>query len=277
MARKHSREEILTRLKKTVSEGRAVIGAGAGTGISAKFLERGGIDFIVIYNSGRFRMAGLPSTAGLLAYGDANAIVMEMGEREILPVVEDVPVLAGVNGTDPTRLMTTFLPRVSAAGFSGVNNFPTVGAFDGTIRQVLEDNGLGYYREVEMIRLAREMDLFTAVYVYDPEEAIAMARAGTDCIIAHMRTTVGGDIGAKFSITLEEAVERTQSIVRAAKGENPDIISLCHGGPISTPEDAARVIEKTDVVGFVGASSMERLATEMAIQGITEKFKKIRL
>lgn len=277
MPRKHSREEVLRRLRTSVAEGMAIMGAGAGTGISAKFLERGGIDFIVIYNSGRFRMAGLPSTAGLLAYGDANAIVMEMGEREVLPVVDEVPVLAGVNGTDPTRLMVTFLPRVSAAGFSGVNNFPTVGAFEGTVRQVLEDQGLGYYREVEMIRLAHEMDLFTAVYSYNPEEAVAMAGAGADCIIAHMRTTVGGDVGAKFSVTMDEAVERTQAIVTAAKQVNPDVIPLCHGGPISSPKDAAQMIERTDVLGFVGASSMERLATEKAIQSVTEQFKKIPL
>lgn len=274
----HTRQQVIDRLTKEIEHNRAVVGAGAGTGISAKFIENGGADLIIIYNSGRFRMAGHSSMCGLLPLGDANAIVMEMGEREVLPVVRDVPVLAGVNGTDPTRDLSAFLDQVVTAGFSGVNNFPTVGLFDGRIRQELEASGLGFDKEVEMIRLAHEKGLYTAVYVFTPDEAIAMVRAGADAVIAHMGLTVGGSIGmdAQAAFSLDDACERTQAIGDAALRENPDVVVLCHGGPIATPQDAEYVMTRTNAVGFVGASSMERLPVEDALVNTTQAFKAAR-
>jgi predicted TIM-barrel enzyme len=274
-----TRDVVLDRLSGQVAAGRAIVGAGAGTGISAKFIERGGADLIIIYNSGRFRMAGHSSMCGLLALGDANQIVMEMGEREVLPVVRDTPVIAGINGTDPTRRMSVLLEDARRAGFSGVNNFPTVGLFDGRIRQELEISGLGFEREVEMIRTAHELDLFTVVYVFTPDEAKAMAAVGADSVIAHMGLTVGGSNGMSTSgaFSLDASCERVQAIGEAALEENPDAIVLCHGGPIAAPQDAAYVIERTNAVGFVGASSMERLPVEAALTDTTAEFKNIAL
>jgi predicted TIM-barrel enzyme len=271
-----SRSEILSRLRKKIAERRPILGAGAGTGISAKFEEAGGVDLIVIYNSGRFRMAGRGSLAGLLPYGDANAIVMEMA-HEVLPVVKNTPVLAGVCGTDPFRLMDVFLKEVIAAGFSGVQNFPTVGLFDGQIRANLEETGMGFGPEVDMIRLAREMDLFTTPYAFNEDEAKAMAKAGADIVVAHMGLTTKGTIGATTALTLEQAAKRVQVICDAAKSVSREVICLCHGGPIAEPEDAEYVLKNTKGVdGFYGASSAERLPVEKAIQQQTEKFAAIR-
>ena len=275
MPNPHTREEVLARLRKTLDAGKPIIAAGAGTGISAKFIERGGADLIILYNSGRFRMAGHGYCAGLLAYGDANAIVMEMGEREVLPVVKDVPVIAGVNGTDPTRRMWHFLKQVEAMGFSGVNNFPTVGVIDGNFRLTLEETGMGFDKEVGMIGIAHRMNLFTIVYVFNPDEARAMAEAGADVLIAHCGTTVGGSIGVRTHMSLDEAAQVVQGIIDAARPLNPDALFLSHGGPVSSPEDAAYINTHTDAMGFVGASSLERLATEEAITNITREFKTI--
>lgn len=277
MPNPYSREEVLARLRATLDRGEPILAAGAGTGISAKFIERGGADLIILYNSGRFRMAGHGSCAGLLAYGDANAIVMEMGEREVLPVVRETPVIAGVNGTDPTRRMSHFLKQVEAMGFSGVNNFPTVGVIDGNFRRTLEETGFGFYKEVEMIALARRMNLFTIVYVFNADESRAMAEAGADVIIAHCGTTVGGSVGVATAMGLDEAAQLVQTVIDAARPVNREILFLSHGGPISTPEDAAYINTHTDAVGFVGASSLERLATEVAIEEIARRFKKIPL
>jgi len=267
-----SRDEILARLNKKIGERQPIIGAGAGTGISAKFEEAGGVDLIVIYNSGRFRMAGRGSLAGLLPYGDANAIVMEMA-REVLPVVKDTPVLAGVCGTDPFRLMDVFLNDVKAAGFSGVQNFPTVGLFDGQFRANLEETGMGYGLEVDMVRLARQLDLFTTPYAFNPDEARAMAEAGADLIVAHMGLTTKGSIGASTAVTLQDAPGKVQAICQAAKDLNPDVICLCHGGPIAEPEDVEFVLKRTKGVdGFYGASSTERLPTEVAIKEQMRRF-----
>ena len=272
-----TREECLARLRAQVAAGRPIVGGGAGTGISAKCAERGGIDLIIIYNSGRFRMAGRGSLAGLLPYGDANQIVMDMA-REVLPVVEHTPVLAGVCGTDPFRLMKQFLRDVKAAGFSGVQNFPTVGLFDGTIRVGLEETGMGYGKEVEMIGLAREMGLLTCPYVFTPEEAEQMASAGADVLIPHMGLTTKGTIGAKTAMTLPEAARRVQELRDAAVRVNPDILVLCHGGPIAEPEDVRYVLaHTTGIVGFFGASSIERMPTEIAITACTKEFKAITL
>lgn len=270
-----TRDEALTRLHRQVDQGRPIIGAGAGTGLSAKCAEAGGCDLIIIYNSGRYRMAGRGSLAGLLPYGDANAIVMDMA-REVLPVVERAPVLAGVCGTDPFRLMDHFLADVQRTGFSGVQNFPTVGLFDGTIRAGLEETGMGYDLEVEMIRRAHELGLLTAPYVFTVQEAHAMADAGADVLVPHMGLTTGGAIGAKTGPTIDQAVERVQALHDAARSVNPDILCLCHGGPIAEPQDARYVIERTTgIVGFFGASSMERLPTEVAMTENMERFKSI--
>lgn len=269
------RTTALGRLRETVNAGRPIIGGGAGAGISAKSSEVGGIDLIIIYNSGRYRMAGRGSLAGLMAYGDANAIVMEMA-NEVLPVVKDTPVLAGVNGTDPFRVMGTFLDDIKRAGFAGVQNFPTVGLIDGTFRANLEETGMGFKHEVEMIRAAHERDLLTAPYVFDAEQARAMAEAGADILVPHMGLTTKGSIGASTALTLDDAVQRVQEMRDAAVSVNPDIIVLCHGGPIAEPEDAQYVLSRTEgVVGFFGASSIERLPTEVGIQSQTEKFKDI--
>lgn len=269
------RVDILARLRNIVADGGVIIGGGAGTGLSAKCAEAGGIDLIIIYNSGRYRMAGRGSLAGMMPYGDANAITMEMA-GEVLPVVKHTPVLAGVCGTDPFRMMPYFLKQVQAIGFSGVQNFPTVGLIDGTMRAGLEETGMGYDLEVEMIRLAHEMDLLTTPYVFNPAEAIAMASAGADIIVAHMGLTTKGAIGAKTAPSLDESVRRVQAIHDAAKGVNPDVLVICHGGPIAEPEDAAYVLHHTTgIVGFYGASSMERLPTEVAITENTKRFKAI--
>jgi predicted TIM-barrel enzyme len=271
-----SRRQILERLQKSIDAGIPIIGGGAGTGISAKFEEAGGVDLIVIYNSGRFRMAGRGSLAGCMPYGDANAIVMEMA-NEVLPVVKSTPVLAGVCGTDPFRLMDRFLKQVKEVGFSGVQNFPTVGLYDGHFRQNLEDTGMGYGLEVDMIGMAHDLDLFTTPYAFNADEAKAMARAGADVVVAHLGLTTKGSIGATTAVTLEEAPLKVEEIVNAAKRVNPKIICLCHGGPISMPEDAEYVLKNTEGVhGFYGASSMERLPTEVAITEQTKKFKTIR-
>jgi predicted TIM-barrel enzyme len=252
-----------------------IIGGGAGTGLSAKCEEAGGIDLIVIYNSGRYRMAGLGSLSGLLAYGNANDVVMEMA-REVLPVVKNTPVIAGINGTDPFRVFDVFLNEVAAMGFSGVQNFPTVGLIDGTFRQNLEETGMSYSLEVEMIRLAHEKDLLTTPYVFDPQQAEAMARAGADLVVAHMGLTSGGTIGAQTGMTLEACVQRIDAIAQAALDVRTDMIVLCHGGPIAEPKDTAWVLSKTRYChGFYGASSMERLPTEAAITRQTQEFKRL--
>ncbi|MCR8980446.1 phosphoenolpyruvate hydrolase family protein [Brevibacillus laterosporus] len=270
-----TREEALERLQAEIKANKPIIGAGAGTGLSAKCSEAGGTDLIIIYNSGRYRMAGRGSLAGLLPYGDANAIVMEMA-GEVLPVINSTPVLAGVCGTDPFRLMPVFLRQLKESGFTGVQNFPTVGLIDGNFRANLEETGMGYDKEVEMIRLAHEIGLLTAPYVFDEEQAENMARAGADILVPHIGLTTSGSIGAKTAVTLDEAVARVQAMHDAAKKINPDIIVLCHGGPIATPEDAAYVLKHTTgVVGFFGASSMERLPTETAITENMRQFKKI--
>jgi predicted TIM-barrel enzyme len=271
------REEALQRLRAQVEAGMAIIGAGAGTGLSAKCAEAGGVDLIIIYNSGRYRMAGRGSLAGLLPYGDANAIVVEMA-GEVLPIVRDTPVLAGVCGTDPFRLMPVFLRQLLELGFSGVQNFPTVGLIDGVFRQNLEETGMGYTLEVEMIREASGLGLLTAPYVFTPDDARAMADAGADVLVPHMGLTTGGVIGAETAKTLDECVDLVQAMRDAAVEVNPDVLVLCHGGPIAEPEDAAYVLERTEgVVGFFGASSMERLPTEAAMTENMRRFKSIRV
>jgi predicted TIM-barrel enzyme len=270
-----TRGEALARLRAQIDAGRPIIGAGAGTGLSAKCAEVGGADLIIIYNSGRYRMAGRGSLSGLLPYGDANAIVVDMA-KEVLTIVDETPVLAGVCGTDPFRLMDVFLPELARMGFSGVQNFPTVGLFDGTIRQGLEETGMGYGLEVDMIRTAHELDLLTAPYVFDPGEAQAMAEAGADVLVPHMGLTTGGAIGAETAKTLEDCVLLIQEMHDAARRVNPEIIVLCHGGPIAEPDDAAYVLAHTEgIVGFFGASSMERLPTEVAMTENMRRFKAI--
>jgi predicted TIM-barrel enzyme len=266
------REDILTRLRAKVAAGQPIIGGGAGTGLSAKMSEAGGVDLLVIYNSGRFRMAGRGSLSGMMPYGDANAIVMEMA-REVIPVVKNTPVLAGVCGTDPFRVMELFLRDVVAAGFAGVQNFPTVGLIDGTFRQGLEETGMGYGLEVDLIRLAHEMDLLTTPYVFNPDEATAMAQAGADILIPHLGLTTKGTIGATTAVSLEESAKRVQAMHDAAKRVNPDVLVLCHGGAIAEPADAQYILDHTEgVVGFYGASSMERLPVEPAIENRVREF-----
>ncbi|HEY1186340.1 MAG TPA: phosphoenolpyruvate hydrolase family protein [Gemmata sp.] len=273
----HTRSEILTRFRSLIASRTPIIGGGAGTGLSAKCAEMGGIDLIIIYNSGRFRMAGRGSLAGLLPYGDANQIVMDMA-REVLPVVTRTPVLAGVCGTDPFRVMRRFLLDVKDAGFSGVQNFPTVGLFDGTLRVGLEETGMGYGLEVDMVKVARELDLLTCPYVFTPDEATAMARAGADILIPHMGLTTKGAIGAKTALTLEESARRVQELADAARAVNPEVLVLCHGGPISEPADVRYILDHTKgIVGFFGASSIERLPTEVAITGCVQQFKGLKL
>lgn len=271
-----TRDAILSRLRAKVSSGQPIIGGGAGTGISAKLEEAGGIDLIVIYNSGRFRMAGRGSLAGMMPYGDANAIVMEMA-REVLPIVKHTPVLAGVCGTDPFRVMSRFLQDVAAAGFAGVQNFPTVGLIDGTFRAGLEETGMGYGCEVDMIRIAHELGLLTTPYCFNPDEAAAMAAAGADILIPHMGLTTKGSIGASTAVTLDEAVQRCQDMHDAARRVNRNILVLCHGGPIAEPADAQYILDRTEgIVGFYGASSMERLPVEPAITQRTQEFTRLR-
>lgn len=270
-----TRQECLARLHATLAAGKPIIGGGAGTGISAKCAEAGGIDLLIIYNSGKFRMAGRGSLSGMMPYGDANAIVMDMA-REVLPVARKTPVLAGVCGTDPFRIMKLFLRDVKHAGFSGVQNFPTVGLIDGTMRQGLEETGMGYGLEVDMIREAHALDLLTCPYVFNPEDAVDMAKAGADVLIPHMGLTTKGAIGAKTAMTLDDAAERVQDIAAAAKKVRKDILVLCHGGPISEPDDAGYILRRCpDVVGFFGASSIERLPTEIAITACVKEFKAI--
>lgn len=270
-----TREECARRLRQVAESGHVIVGAGAGTGLSAKCAEAGGADLIIIYNSGRYRMAGRGSLAGLLAYGDANAIVVEMA-REVLPVVKNTPVLAGVNGTDPFRIMENFLRELKEMGFAGVQNFPTVGLMDGVFRANLEETGMGYDLEVEMIRRAHELDLLTCPYVFDESQARAMAQAGADVLVAHVGLTTKGTIGARTALTLEEATSRVQRMRDAAADVRPEILVLCHGGPIAEPEDAAYVLGRTrGVAGFFGASSVERLPTEVAITEQVRKFKDI--
>ena len=272
-----TREQCLERLRAQVAAGKPIIGGGAGTGISAKCAEAGGIDLIIIYNSGRFRMAGRGSMSGMMPFGDANAIVMDMA-REVLPVVRHTPVLAGVCGTDPFRIMKLFLREVQTAGFSGVQNFPTVGLIDGLFRQNLEETDMGYGHEVDMIRTAHELGLLTCPYVFNPDEAQAMTKAGADVLIAHMGLTTKGTIGAQTALTLEESARRVQAITDAGKTVRADVLVLCHGGPISEPEDAEYILRHTQgVVGFFGASSIERLPTEVAITGCVRRFKEIRV
>jgi predicted TIM-barrel enzyme len=270
------RATALKKLKAIVKSGGVIVGAGAGTGLSAKCAEAGGVDLIIIYNSGRFRMAGRGSLSGMMPYGDANAIVMEMAS-EVLPVVQHTPVLAGVCGTDPFRLMPVFLKQVKEAGFSGVQNFPTVGLIDGAFRQGLEETGMGYDLEVDMIRLAHEMDLLTCPYVFNEDDAAAMTKAGADVLVPHMGLTTKGAIGAKTALKLDECVERIQKMHDAAKKVRKEVMVLCHGGPIAEPEDAQYVLAHTrGIVGFFGASSMERLPTEVAITENARRFKRMK-
>jgi predicted TIM-barrel enzyme len=270
-----TRDECLARLRSQIASGKPILGGGAGTGLSAKCAEAGGVDLIIIYNSGRFRMAGHGSLSGMMPYGDANQIVLEMA-REVLPVARNTPVLAGVCGTDPFRLMKHFLREVQDAGFSGVQNFPTVGLIDGLFRQNLEETGMGFGLEIDMIRTANELGLLTCPYVFDEEQAQAMAKAGADVLIPHMGLTTKGMIGAHTAMTLEQASKRVQSLCDAARAVKRDILVLCHGGPIAEPEDAQYVLSHTEgVVGFFGASSIERLPTEQAITGCVKRFKQM--
>lgn len=267
------RQEILSRLHAQWACGRVLVGCGAGTGITAKFAEAGGADLIIIYNSGRFRMAGRGSLSGMMPYGDANNIVMEMA-AEVLPIVKDTAVLAGVCGTDPFRLMPVFLKQLKEMGFSGVQNFPTVGLIDGVFRENLEGTGMGYDKEVEAIAIARQLDLFTAPYVFTPQEATAMAQAGADLLVAHVGLTTAGSIGATVAYTLTEAVEKVLTIAEAGRACNPDLLVICHGGPFDEPETVGKALQMMPgIAGFFGASSIERLPTERAIRRQVEAFK----
>jgi predicted TIM-barrel enzyme len=271
------RTTALARLQARIGRNEPIIGAGAGAGISAKFAERGGVDLIIIYNSGRFRMAGRGSLAGLMPYGDANAIVRDMA-REVLPVVRDTPVLAGVCGTDPFRIIPLFLRELQAMGFDGIQNFPTVGLIDGVFRQNLEETGMGYELEVAMVHEARQLGLLTCPYVFDADSARAMAEAGADILVAHLGLTTKGSIGAKTALTLDEAARRVQEMHDAAVAIRSDVIVLCHGGPIAEPEDVEYVLAHcTGIAGFFGASSIERLATESGIEGQTRRFRELRM
>jgi predicted TIM-barrel enzyme len=268
---------MLKRLRAQVAAGRPIVGCGAGTGISAKFAEAGGADLIIIYNSGRYRMAGRGSLAGLMPYGDANGIVVEMA-AEVLPVVKEVPVLAGVCGTDPFRLMPIFLKQLKEMGFSGVQNFPTVGLIDGSFRANLEATGMGYDKEIEMIRLAHELDLFTSPYVFDADGAKAMAQAGADQLVAHVGLTTAGSIGAAVAFTLDEAIDKVMTIAEAGRSVRKDILVICHGGPFDEPESVVDALARMPGIdGFFGASSIERLPTERAIRGQVEAFKAARI
>lgn len=274
----YTKQEVRDRLQLTIDQNKAIIAAGAGTGISAKFIEKGGADLIIIYNSGRFRMSGHGSTAGLMAYGDANAVAMEIGEFEVLPVVEEIPVICGVHGSDPRRRMWHHLLKVKEMGFSGVNNFPTHCIVDGHFRNVLEETGMGFDKEVEMVRLATKMDMFSIVYVAKPEEARQMAEVGADAIITHVGTTVGGSVGVVgATCSMDEAIERTLKIMEAGREVNPDIYFLTHGGPINTPADVRTILDQTGAHGFVGASSLERMGVEKSLTDLTREFKSLTL
>lgn len=270
-----TRSEIIAKFKEEVKNGKILVGVGAGTGITAKSSEAGGADMLIIYNSGRYRMAGRGSLAGLLSYGDANQIVVEMG-AEVLPVVKNIPVLAGVCGTDPFRVMDVYLRQLKAQGFNGVQNFPTVGLIDGVFRQNLEETGMGYGLEVEMIRKAHELDMLTCPYVFEPEQAKAMAEAGADILVAHMGLTTKGTIGAKTALTLDDCIDKIKAIIAAGRSVRPDIMVICHGGPIAEPDDAAYIIHKIpEIDGFFGASSIERFAAERGIKAQAAAFKAI--
>lgn len=277
MAIKYGRAEVAARVAATLAAKKPVVVAGAGTGLSAKCAELGGADLIVIYNSGRFRMDGLPSLCGIMCYDNANDVVYEMGERHVLPVVKQTPVIAGVCGTDPTRDMGRFLRQLAELGFSGVINFPTVGRIDGSLRRDLEAAGLGVAREVEMIAQAGALDLYTMAYVFTPDEARRMVRAGVDMLIPHVGMTVGGTTGAKHAMGLPEAAAKVQEMLVAAREVNPAVVVLAHGGPIAEPDDVAYILTETDSQGFVGASSMERLPVEKAIVGVMQRFKELSL
>ena len=273
----NNRKDIMTGFRAQVANGIPIVGAGAGTGISAKSAEMGGADLIIIYNSGRFRMAGRGSIAGLMPYGDAIQIVVEMA-RDVIPVVKLVPVIAGVCGTDPFRNMPRFLKELKELGFRGVQNFPTVGLFEGRIRANMEETGMGYDKEVEMIRVAAEMDLLTTPYVFNPAEAVTMTKAGADIIVAHVGTTLSGTIGAKDVMSLDEAVTQIKAMLEAAKKTNPDVLVICHGGPIASPDDTQYVLERVPALaGFYGASSMERLPVEIAISENAKRFKSLKI
>lgn len=272
-----TRQEALKRLRAQVAAGRPIVGCGAGTGISAKCAEAGGADLLIIYNSGRYRMAGRGSLAGLLAYGDANAIVVDMA-AEVLPVVKNTPVLAGVNGTDPFRLMPVFLKQLKEMGFTGVQNFPTVGLIDGSFRLNLEATGMGYDKEIDAIAQAHELDLLTTPYVFDTDQARAMAKAGADMLVAHVGLTTGGSIGAGVAMTMDEAIERVLEIAGAGREVNPDILTICHGGPFDEPDAVAEAMARMPgIAGFFGATSIERLPTERAITGQVKNFKSMKL
>lgn len=272
----YTRQEVIDRLNATLKKGEPIIAAGAGTGISAKFIEKGGADLIIIYNSGRFRMSGHGSTCGLMAYGDANAVAMEIGEYEVLPVVREIPVVCGVHATDPRRRMWHWLLKVKDMGFSGVNNFPTHTIVDGHFRGVLEETGMSVKKEFEMVGLARRMDLFSIVYVATPDEAVEMVKQGADAVIAHVGTTVGGSIGVvKAVVDWDFTVKRTQEIIDAAKSVRKDVFTLTHGGPINTPKDVELVLSKTTADGFVGASSLERMGVEESLTNLTREFKRV--
>jgi predicted TIM-barrel enzyme len=271
------RQEILKRLRAQAESGKPIVGCGAGTGISAKFAEAGGADIIIIYNSGRYRMAGRGSLAGLMPYGDANGIVVEMA-TEVLPVIKNTPVLAGVCGTDPFRLMPVFLKQLKEIGFSGVQNFPTVGLIDGNFRANLEGTGMGYDKEIEMIRLANEIDLFTSPYVFNVDDAKAMAQAGADQLVAHVGLTTAGSIGAAVALTLDDAMAKVMAIAEAGRQVRQDILVICHGGPFDEPDSVGVALAKMPgIQGFFGASSIERLPTERAIRGQVESFKSLKL
>lgn len=272
-----TREEVLNRLRTQVKNGKPIIGTGAGTGISAKFEEAGGTDLIIIYNSGRYRMAGRGSLSGLFAYGDANAIVMEMA-GEVLPVVKNTPVLAGVNGTDPFRLMPVFLKQIKEVGFSGVQNFPTVGLFDGMIRVNMEATGISYAKEVEMIGIAHQMDIFTSPYVFTPDEAEAMVKAGADLIVCHLGLTTAGSIGAGYAVTLDDAINKVMEMAERVWSIQSDQLVICHGGPFDEPENVGTALKKMPgIAGFYGASSAERLPVEKAIKSQVESFKHLQI
>jgi len=272
-----SRQEILKRLRAQIESGKPIVGCGAGTGISAKMAEAGGADIIIIYNSGRYRMAGRGSLAGLMPYGDANGIVVDMAS-EVLPVVKNTPVLAGICGTDPFRLMPVFLKQLKEIGFSGVQNFPTVGLIDGNFRANIEATGMGYDKEIEAIRLAHEMDMFTSPYVFDADDARAMVKAGADQLVAHVGLTTAGTIGAGVALTLDQAIERVMVIADAGRKVRSDIIVICHGGPFDEPDSVGIALKRMPgIAGFFGASSIERLPTERGIRGQVEAFKKLPL
>ncbi len=274
MGHRYTREEVEARLRATISAGSPIIVAGAGNGLSAKCAELGGTDLVVIYNSGKFRMDGLPSICGLMPYGNANEIVLELGVNHVLPAIKKTPVMAGVCGTDPTRNMHSFLEQLSEVGFSGVINYPTVSRFDGNIRRDFESVGLGFAREVEMIATARKIGLYTTCYIRTPEEGAQMAQAGVDLIVPHVGLTSGGTVGGG-AMSLDEAVKATQDLIDVVRAVNPDVIALAHGGPIENPQDVAYVLERTTAQGFVGASSIERLPVETAIVGVVQAFKKL--